>query len=491
MESPFEEIYSENRVLLKKYLDESKSRCGIIFSDNQDAILALDLYGNCVDVNTTFEKMSYYSIEDAKQMKLQSFVPIEDLDKMFHYFHKSLLGQVQNYDCKMIDKKRRILDLNITNIPIVVDHQIVGIYAVAKDVTHFKKKKEEVRKIEAFHRILTENILDVIVHTNLQGDILYVSPACTHILGYISNEMYNQKYLSFIHTDDREQVSLNLQCVFSKQENGRCCYQFRKKDGSFVWVEALCKPVIDPDTSDVLEVVTVIRDITERKRTEDLLLNSEKLNVAGKLAAGIAHEVRNPLTVVKGFIQLMREQTDKKTYFDIIQSEVDRIEIILSELLVLAKPHNIKFQEVNVKALMDDVKTLINPQALVNNVEIEMVNECENCKIRCNENQLKQVFINFLKNGIEAMENGGLITIEIKKHRENKLNMRFKDTGSGIPPSILERIGEPFFTTKANGTGLGVMVSKQIIETHKGSVQFMSDKKGTIVEVILPLIYKE
>ena len=488
MESPFEEIYSENRVLLKTYLDESKSRCGTLFDDNQDAILALDLYGNCVDVNATFEKMSHYSMEESKQMKLQSFVPIEDLDKMFHYFHKSLLGQVQNYDCKMIDKKRRILDLNITNIPIIVSHQIVGIYAVAKDVTHFKKKKEEVRKIEAFHRILTENILDVIIHTDLQGDILYVSPACKHILGYTPDEMYHHNYLSFIHEDDQEEAYLNLQCVLSKQENGRCCYQFRKKNGDFVWVEALSKPIIDPDTSDVLEVVSVIRDITERKQTQDLLLNSEKLNIAGKLAAGIAHEVRNPLTSVKGFIQLMREQTDTKTYFDIIQSEIDRIELILSELLVLAKPHNLKFEEVDLKALMKDVKTLINPQAIVNNVEIDIVNECENCKIRCNENQLKQVFINFLKNGIEAMKNGGLSTIEIKKHREDKLKIRFKDTGSGIPQSMLDRIGEPFFTTKANGTGLGVMISKQIIETHKGTVQFMSDKQGTIVEVILPLM---
>ena len=209
------------------------------------------------------------------------------------------------------------------------------------------------------------------------------------------------------------------------------------------------------------------------------------------MAAGIAHEVRNPLTAIKGFIQLIKEQSDKSTYLDIIQSEIDRIEFILSELLLLAKPHDLEFEEEDLKTLIENVQTLINTQAILNNIRIEIINDCPNLTIKCNKNQLKQVFINFLKNSIESIENGGLITIEIKQHNINQIQILFKDTGTGIPQHLLKRIGEPFFTTKENGTGLGIMISKQIIENHKGSVHINSDEKGTIIEVILPLTKNE
>ncbi|MBS4211232.1 ATP-binding protein [Neobacillus rhizophilus] len=217
------------------------------------------------------------------------------------------------------------------------------------------------------------------------------------------------------------------------------------------------------------------------------MLNSEKLTIAGQLAAGIAHEVRNPLTAIKGFLQLMERKMEDQTYFGIIESEIDRIELILSELLVLAKPQDFKFESVYLPALIEDIKTLIDTQAIMNNVKIEVVNTDEPITINGDINQLKQVFINFLKNAIEAMPNGGSCIIEMKAIGENKVKIFFKDTGDGIPPQLLKRIGEPFFTTKENGTGLGIMISKQIIENHHGTVHFWSDKKGTIIEVILPL----
>lgn len=611
MDSNFEEIHSENRKLLEKYLNESVTHLGTVVTNNQDAIFALDLYGNFVQVNPALEKLLGYSINELNQMKLLSIVPIEDLDKMFHYFHKSILGEIQNYDSKMINSNKQILHLNVTNIPISVNNQIVGIYAVAKDITPFKRKKEEVRKIEAFHRVLTENVLDIMIQTNLQGEVLYISPACEHILGYSPNELINKNPLFFIHNDDKEMTLKIRKDVITKQQNGRLRYRFCKKDGNYVWVESLCNPIIDPLTNRVVEVISVVRDITERmkaeeeletrskafldliehspdavlivkeqkikfinetgvklfgalkkedmintsvfeiihfnyhtlaqnqmkmidngkttdfieykivrldgtlfdaevkgtltnfenqyvqhiiirditkrKKTEEVLINSEKLAIAGKMAAGIAHEVRNPLTSIKGFIQLMKEQKEKNTYLEIIQSEIDRIEFILSELLLLAKPHALEFEEVELITLTKDVKTLINTQAILKNIRINIVNDCENLTIRCNKNRLKQVFINFLKNSIEAIDDGGYITIEINKLSSNKVRVLFKDTGIGIPQHLLKCIGEPFFTTKENGTGLGIMISKQIIENHKGSVHIKSDENGTIIEVILPL----
>lgn len=609
MNTPFEEIDFKNKLLIT-YLDKTIASYKTLFTLNLDAIFILDSFGKVVRVNLAFEKLLGYSIEESLQQKIQSLIAKKDLTKTLNYFHSTLSGQIHNYDCSMINKNGEILWINVTSIPISINNQILGVYSVAKNVTHFKNKRKEVEKIEVFHRILTENILDIMIHTKANGDILYVSPSCEHILGYTPNELLNQNCLSFIHADEMKESWAIREAVLTRKENGRHCYRFRKKDGYYVWVESLCKPIIDPNTNKVSEVISVIRNITERikaeeelkmhnkalsdlienspdavilvknqrirfinetginllgalrkedlintsvleiihsdyheiakermkkidngettefleykivrldgikldveikgtstifenefvnhmiirdmtkrKKTQELLVNSEKLAIAGKMAAGIAHEVRNPLTSIKGFIQLMREKSDQETYFDIIQSEIDRIDCILGELLLLAKPNVVKFEKENLETLIQDIKTLINTQAIINNVQIEITSECEHLLVPCNKNQLKQVFINFLKNSIEAMENGGLITIEIKKYSSNKIKILFKDTGSGIPEHVITHLGDPFFTTKEHGTGLGIMISKQIIENHQGNVYFMSDKNGTTVEVILP-----
>lgn len=616
MNSPVEGIKSEKRFLLNKYLDEWVRSNKTSFYGNQDAIIVLDLQGNILQVNPSYEELSGYSSEEALLMKFQTLFPIESLDKILHYFHKTALGQFQNFDCFMKSKQGPTVDLNITNIPISVDDKIVGLYAVLKNITELKRAKAEVRQIEEFHRVLTDNILDIILNTNLLGNILYVSPAVKHLLGYEQDEINGQHLSTIFHNDDVQKASLDRKELLNSLKGyNRGSYRFIKKDGSVIWLEAICKPIVDPDTQKIVEVVTVLRDIservkaeeelwsrkkafrnlienspdtvliakndkilfinetgvhllgasssediintsildyihsdywkkakrrmkkvfngdttdfteykikrfdgtlldveikgiptffqsqtaqhvivrdmTERKRTQELIVNSEKLSIAGQLAAGIAHEVRNPLTAIKGFMQLMEVPLDNTAYVEIIKNEIDRIELILSELLVLAKPQDVKFNVESLNTLIQEVKTLIDTQAIMQNINIEFVNQIGNLNISCDKSQLKQVVINFLKNSIEAMPNGGTILIEIQEHSKNKAKITIQDTGTGIPKHILKKIGQPFFTTKEGGTGLGVMISKQIIENHNGSLQFWSDKKGTIIEVILPLNNKQ
>ncbi|MEH7176632.1 PAS domain S-box protein [Neobacillus vireti] len=451
-----------------------------------DAIFVLDFHGQFVFVNSRFEKLTQFAEEELMTKKIQFLVDIGSLDKVFNYFHRAVLGQIQTFDCKISTKAGNIIDTNFIIVPIIVEDAIVGVYVVAKDITHYKRKKVEIRKIEEFYRVLTENVVDIILNTNRLGKIIYVSPSCEYVLGYKPEELIGKHLSILFYKDDLERASLEREKLLTNYENTRGSYRFCKKNGDFIWMESVCKPIIDSDTQNLLEVVTVFRDITERRMTEELMINSEKLNIAGQLAAGIAHEVRNPLTAIKGFLQLMEAQSTNNLYFDIIKSEMDRIELILSELLVLAKPLDAKFESENMNALINNVKTLIDTQAILNNVQIDIVYENGDLTIRCDKNQLKQVFINFLKNAIEAMPNGGNIIIEIKKFSEDKARILIKDTGIGIPQHILKRIGQPFITTKQGGTGLGIMISKQIIENHKGTVHFWSDEKGTMIEMILP-----
>ncbi|WNC16196.1 ATP-binding protein [Brevibacillus brevis] len=232
----------------------------------------------------------------------------------------------------------------------------------------------------------------------------------------------------------------------------------------------------------------LIRDVTERKKAQEFLQNSEKLALVGQLAAGIAHEIRNPLTSLKGFVQLMQKDGMRKPeYFSIMSSELARIELIVNELLVLAKPHAASFETRDLSKLISHVVTLLETEAILRKVMIQVVFETEVPLIRCDENHLKQAFINFLKNGIEAMEGSGEIVIRIRVE-DNWVRIRFEDNGVGIPPEQLARLGEAFFTTKPSGTGLGLMVSRRIIENHRGTLRLASSPgKGTTVEVSLPI----
>ncbi|KAA0547191.1 PAS domain S-box protein [Bacillus sp. BGMRC 2118] len=234
----------------------------------------------------------------------------------------------------------------------------------------------------------------------------------------------------------------------------------------------------------------IIRDITERKKTQELLLNSEKLNIAGQLAASIAHEIRNPLTAIKGFLQLLESESNGKPYyFEILTEEMNRIELILNELLLLAKPQALLLKQVDLRALIEQVCTLMDTQANLHNIEVEV--KCEQTVptfIQCNENQMKQILINFLKNAIEAMPNGGQVIITVNHSDEDCILLRIIDQGEGIPELRLKRIGEPFYTTKEKGTGLGLMVCRKIIEDHQGTLNISSRlNEGTTIEVILPL----
>lgn len=260
---------------------------------------------------------------------------------------------------------------------------------------------------------------------------------------------------------------------------------YRQNDGCFE-AEAKAIPILFQKEK---AVYLLLRDTNTRKKTEEFLLHTEKLMAAGQMAAGIAHEIRNPLTAIKGFLQLSEGHQDSQPYFEIIHAEIDRIELILSELLTLAKPKDMKFKVINsVQELLQDVTTLLDTQAILNSVEI--VTNFKSCtpSINCDENQLKQVFINFLKNSIEAMPDGGKITITLDVIQD-AIQISFHDNGPGIPKNLLNRVEEPFFTTKEKGTGLGLMISKQIIENHNGSFSLSSSTKGTLIIVTLPITY--
>lgn len=234
--------------------------------------------------------------------------------------------------------------------------------------------------------------------------------------------------------------------------------------------------------------VLIIESYQNNRKMEERLRRSEKLSVVGELAAGIAHEIRNPLTTLKGFVYLLKRDNPQFKYMELLSEELDRIEFITNGLLSLARPQAVEFSKKNVTDLIDSTIELLTPQANMSNIQIMRESLQGPLFIQCDENQLKQVLVNIFKNAIEAMPNGGIIEVLLKKEGTNHVLISIQDQGCGIPAELLPRLGEPFYTLKEKGTGLGLMISQKIIKEHHGSISFKSMvHQGTQVKIQLPL----
>ncbi|WP_328050432.1 ATP-binding protein [Neobacillus cucumis] len=223
------------------------------------------------------------------------------------------------------------------------------------------------------------------------------------------------------------------------------------------------------------------------------LRQKEKLAVIGQMAAGIAHEIRNPLSSLKGFTQLQHERfPDTNDYYPIMIQEIDRINSIVDDLMYIGKPKKIMFEKASIEEIVAYTLSIIQYQAERQGITIETIMAGPLPPLHCDEKQLKQVFINLIKNAIEAMPDGGRIQIHVKViDKQQKLTISIQDEGVGIANENILNLGEPFFTTKKDGTGLGLMVTNQIINDHFGEIKIESFLNvGTKVIVILPIINK-
>ena len=352
------------------------------------------------------------------------------------------------------------------------------------DLARFYAKKAKL-KDESYKKLVDYFPESIFIHDNFK--ICYVNHAAVKMIGAGSREdLIGLSILDFIVPRYKGRAEERIKMI--KKKNSPLCnieYEFIRIDGTTFFFEGSSMN-ISYGKSDA--TLTIGKDITEKKeQTERLLLKSEKLALLGQMAAGIAHEIRNPLTSIKGFIQLFKSNHLQEEYYNIVLSELDRINAIVGEFLVLSKPTASIYVEKDLNDLIRDVITLMSTQSILNNVQIFSEIDPTIPKVCCEEAQLKQVFLNLFKNAIEAMPNGGKIYLKVKGYEKGTILIQVIDEGIGIPPERIPTLGEPFYTTKEKGTGLGLMTCYKIIESHKGKLAIHSEiNKGTTIEIILP-----
>nr|WP_249745570.1 ATP-binding protein [Mesobacillus boroniphilus] len=220
----------------------------------------------------------------------------------------------------------------------------------------------------------------------------------------------------------------------------------------------------------------------------------EKLSVVGELAAGIAHEIRNPLTSLKGFAKIVKESVSDQTlvpYLDIMLDEMNRINEIVNEFMFIAKPsENVYFQHTNFNNLLAECIHFMEPQANLKSIKIEFGSE-DDIFLDCDRKQMKQVLINLLQNAIEATaESGHFIEVRLEEMGLESVMVTIVDKGCGISESRFKRLFEPFYSTKEKGTGLGLIICKRIIDLHRGHIDIESKlDEGTTIRISLPRLH--
>ena len=228
--------------------------------------------------------------------------------------------------------------------------------------------------------------------------------------------------------------------------------------------------------------VIILRDLTEIKQLQEKVRRSEKLAAIGELAAGIAHEVRNPLSSIRGFAQflmrVLKEQPREREYAQLMVKEVDRINTVVTNLLSFARPVHPEPEATDISLLLQHVVRLVHEDAELRRVEIKVAVPPELGPVVIDANQITQVLLNLVLNALQAVTDEGRILLGAFQPREGLLEIYVEDNGPGIPPELRKRIFDPFFTTKEKGTGLGMAIVHMIVENHGGEIQMVSPLPG-------------
>jgi len=352
---------------------------------------------------------------------------------------------------------------------------------------------KDLRNSEKKYRDLIETSPDMICLVSIHGEIKLANKIALTHLGYDEKEIISLRLHDLVVSEQTDDVSNFINNVFRDNYSNKE-FTFLTKDGKYILVDMVAAVVKETEPADKC-ICCFSRDITERKRLEENLLYADRLAIMGQMAAGIAHEINNPLGIILSNAQdaLYHEISEEDSLEGLksIERNAIRAAKIIEDMLNFTRPVPLQLSPVDLPLQVDSTLFLLKRKLKQKDIKIEKDYPSEPVFFKGDENLIQQLLINIILNSIQAIKNKGLINITIRKTGDNgdtKVTLEVEDNGVGIPEEDLQNIFNPFFTSrKENGFGMGLFISKIIVEKHSGSISVRSTPyKGTVMRIDFP-----
>lgn len=437
----------------------------VIGETSSDTIVTTDEEGKILTVTPAVIRMFGYRPEELIGQHIDNLVP----SLFFHYLEDQGLSKI--IETSGLRKDTGIFPADIQTGEASIEDQRICVFCI-RDVTERKLMEEE-----RFRKIFDATPNLIALRSLKDRRYINVNESLLNATGYRQEEVINQTtdMLKYITASDGKGEAEDLFDLGNLDKNVRISYMTKSGDLR----EGLM-------SSEILEIhgeqclLSVVTDITERLFLEKEMVRLDRLNLTGEMAAGIVHEIRNPMTTVRGFLQLSKSRPSAE-YTDIMIEELDRAHNIVTEFLAVANinPTNRQIKQLNV--VVEALFPLIQSKAMCDNHHVNL--ELEHCpELQLDEKEIRQLLLNLALNGLDAMPSGGVLTLKTYRE-ENEVVLEVKDQGCGIKEELIPKLGTPFFSTKANGTGLGLAVSYGIAARHDAVIKVKTSEKGTIFYV--------
>ena len=464
---------TEEQMLLTQ-LVESKDKLSNIYENALDGILIWNKDRMIIDANPAACKLFNTSLEKMKTYNLFDFLEGINVSIGKTFQEKverigELRGDIQ-FTMPGGEKKQ----LEFTTKKSVAGNIYLTIY---RDITHTKQMIQEIQESEERFRQLFERALDGMAIFDQNGSIVNVNGAFCNMFEVDEDHVISTHYSSLANGCD---LIWDNSTVLGRSGEGK---RVRQSTDEVQFFSFTLSYHIYPDHH-----LVIIRDVTEIKNAEEDLRKTETTHVLGDLAASVAHEIRNPLSTIKGFLQLLEgNEAVNQELLNVVGNEMEELEGTINEFLLLSKREYVSYEVVNLNELMAELVENLSHKAADRKINIVEIYQNVNVECVCIRSHMKQVMTNLINNGIESMPNGGQLQTTLGKVESGDIMIEVKDHGEGIPEHLINRLGEPYYQTSEKGTGLGLMVSYKVIKEHGGRIEVTSrEGKGTVFRIMLP-----
>ena len=348
--------------------------------------------------------------------------------------------------------------------------------------------------LRVLHERIVESIRSGLITTDLSGEIFTFNAAAAEITGYRAEEMRGRSIYSLfgnIHLP----ISDSLDATETGDNPPRFETDVLTPDGFAVRVGYNVSPLF-AETGEKTGLILTFQDLTEIRTMEENVRRKDRLAAVGRVAAGLAHEIRNPLGAMRGAIQVLQSSTPPESshasLMEIILRESDRLNKIITNFLTYARPRVSNFSEIDVREAVSDTFMLLKHSPDIKEHHVLETDLPEKpVTISADSTQLKQIFWNLARNSILAMPDGGTLKIKLEEIGGERIRILFEDTGCGMSPAQVAQLFEPFSTSTTGGTGLGLSIVYQIIRDHNGTINVRSrENDGTTITVELPVDFR-